>query len=198
MLLIYNMDSTSTNVQPERKKTNKKMKLKKKGIYNKNIINYRVHLNITELGNNIHQNLETKLKNSLEGKCTKDGYIKHDSIVLQTYSSGLIKGNTIVFDTVFECLICRPVEGMRIYECLVQNNTKAGIKAVTKEDNSPVIIFISRDQHYDNKSFSNVKAGDIIDVRVIGIRYELNDSYISVLGEYLEKKAPPKLVIKNK
>ena len=57
MLLIYNMDSTSTNVQPERKKTNKKMKLKKKGIYNKNIINYRVHLNITELGNNIHQNL---------------------------------------------------------------------------------------------------------------------------------------------
>ena len=191
------MDSSlSKHKHSERKHLKIKLK-KKKSIYNKNIINHRVHLNITEVGNNVHQNLESKLKNLLEGKCTKDGYIKHDSLVLQTYSSGLIKGNTIIFDTVFECLICRPVEGMIIYGCLVQNNTKAGIKAVTKDDISPVVVFISRDQHYSSKSFANVKDGDIIDVRVIGIRYELNDNYISVLGEYIEKAGAPKLVIKK-
>lgn len=191
------MDSSlSKHKRSERKYLKIKLK-RKKSIYNKNIINHRVHLNITEVGNNIHQNLESKLKNLLEGKCTKDGYIKHDSLVLQTYSSGLIKGNSIIFDTVFECLICRPVEGMIIYNCLVQNNTKAGIKAVTQDDISPVVVFISRDQHYSSKSFANVKAEDIIDVRVIGIRYELNDNFISVLGEYIEKTRAPKLVIKK-
>ena len=46
-----------------------------------------------------------------------------------------------------------------------------------------------------------IQAGDTIDIRVIGQRYELNDKYISVIGEYIPSKRPGKpnkLVFKDK
>ena len=159
----------------------------------KNILTYKIHLKITEIGNNIHDNIERKLQNNLEGKCTVEGYIKPASIKLLTYSSGLIESYYIIFETVFECLVCRPVEGMKIYNCIVKNNTKAGIRAEIKDNFSPVVIFVSRDHHYQSKYFSNVKEDDIITVRVIGIRYELNDKYISIIAKLMEPKKRPKI-----
>ena len=44
--------------------------------------------------------------------CTNDGFIKKDSIVLITYSSGFLENSNITFDVVFEAMIFRPVEGM--------------------------------------------------------------------------------------
>ena len=40
--------------------------------------------------------------------------------------------------------------------------------------------------------FSKVKAEEDITIKVIGIRYELNDENISVLGELRVKKRKPK------
>ena len=46
-----------------------------------------------------------------------------------------------------------------------------------------MVIFISRDHHYNHASFSSLKEGDIIKVKIIGHRFELYDEQISVLGE---------------
>ena len=46
----------------------------------------------------------------------------------------------------------------------------------------PVTIFLARDHHYNNKSFGKLAEGQRIYVKVIGQRFELNDSYISVIG----------------
>jgi hypothetical protein len=86
---------------------------------------------------------------------------------------------------VFECDVCFPVEGMLI-SCLAKNITKAGIRAESAFDTpSPIVVFIARDHHYNDESFSKVKEGDKIDVRVIGQRFELNDKYISIIGELI-------------
>ena len=88
----------------------------------------------------------------------------------------------------FECLICHPIEG-QIIKCKVENITRAGIRAIYfKETKSPITIFIARDHHYDNKYFSTIKEEDVILIKVIGIRYELNDETISVLGELKQQK----------
>lgn len=98
----------------------------------------------------------------------------------------------------FECLICRPVEG-QIIECIVKNITKAGIRAIYEsEEESPIIIFIARDHHYNNDYFTNIKENDKILVKVIGIRFELGDENISVLSEVkipTKKQARPKISI---
>ena len=71
--------------------------------------------------------------------------------------------------------------------CVAKNITKAGIKAeidtYSEEEKSPLIIFLARDHNYLIKKFSNININDKIRIRVIGQRFELNDEYISVLGE---------------
>lgn len=166
--------------------TKKKLKLRVKkisNIYSKNVINVKTLLSMNEIGNNVESLLLSKIRNSYEGKCTKEGFIKHNSVKMINYSSGLVQGNNINFEVVIQCYICKPVEGMVIKNCIVQNNTKAGIKASINEKNSPLVIFISRDHHYLNEEFSQLKEGDNINVRVIGVRYELNDTHISVIAE---------------
>ena len=45
-----------------------------------------------------------------------------------------------------------------IINCNVKNITKAGIRAeVDSEGQSPIVIFIARDHHYNNKQFNELK-----------------------------------------
>lgn len=158
-----------------------------KSIYNKNILTRKVHMNINEIGSNLQQNLERKLVSMLEEKCAVEGFIKKNSINLLTYSSGTVGHRNIEFNTSFECLVCKPVEGMIVANCIVKNNTKAGIRAELKDENpSPLIIFVSRDHNYKNENFSKVNENDIIRVKIIGIRYELNDTSICAIAELVE------------
>jgi len=141
-------------------------------------------MNINEIGSNLQQNLEKTLVSMLEEKCAVEGFIKKNSIKLLTYSSGTVGHKNIEFNTSFECLVCKPVEGMIVSNCIVKNNTKAGIRAVLNDETqSPLIIFVSRDHNYKNESFSKVNENDIITVKIIGIRYELNDTSISAIAE---------------
>ncbi len=157
------------------------------GIYMKNIITKKIRLPFTSIGENLKENIEQFLRLKVEGKCIDEGYIKPNSIKIVSYSAGVILGNDVVFDVLLECLVCRPVEGMR-FRAMVKNVTKAGIRAEINEVKSPVVVFIARDHHYKSKGFGELKEGDDINVRVIGIRYELNDEYISIIGELVEKK----------
>ena len=104
----------------------------------------------------------------------------------------------VVFDVSFECDICHPVEGQLI-KCQVQNITRAGIKAVyVKEKKSPIIVFIARDHHYSNEGFNKLKENDNITIKVIGIRYELNDEFISIIADLDDRKVKrPKITINN-
>ncbi len=174
------------------------------GVYMKNIITRKVCLPFTSIGSNIKENIEEYLKSEIEGKCIDEGYIRPNSINIVSYSAGSIKGNNVTFDVMLECLVCRPVEGMR-FRAMVKNITKAGIRAEINEAKSPIVVFVARDHHYKSKEFARLKEGDDINVRVIGIRYELNDEYISIIGELVEKKKirfkkkpKPKIIIDGK
>ena len=170
------------------------------------LLSRKLQVSFNKLGKNIKEILEKLIKKEIEGKCTIEGFVKSNSTKLLTYSSGVIFENKVEFDVVFECLVCCPVEGMLI-KCNVKNKTQAGIRALIDEDKSPVVVYLSRDHHYNNKYFNTVKENDEITIRVIGQRYELNDEQVSVIGEIIEPKADkytpdkfkprPKLVIQE-
>jgi 16S rRNA G966 N2-methylase RsmD len=172
------------------------------GIYTSMMITQKAFLSILNVGDNIKQTLEKYISQNIEGKCIAEGYIKPGSTKIVSYSSGELNGTDVVFEVIFECLVCCPVEGMHI-ECMVKNITEtAGIRAETDETPSPLVIYIARDHHFNNPQFSKVKIGDKIKVRVIGQRYELNDKYISIIAELLEDKKervrkPRKLIISD-
>lgn len=176
----------------------------KNNIFIPNVLTKHVFISINNIGGNLSDVLLKTVTKKYEGKCIDEGYIKNDSIRIITYSSGqIIEGTSIKFEIVFECLICFPVEGMQI-ECVAANITKAGIKAILPSytnDTSPLIIFIARDHEYKSEQFALIKENMVINVKVIGQRFELNDTFISVIAELLKPKKKavkkPKLILED-
>jgi DNA-directed RNA polymerase subunit E'/Rpb7 len=157
------------------------------GVYIRSILTQKVILHIKEIGRNVKQNLEQKIVSKNEGRCITEGFIRPNSVKIISYSSGLVNSENIEFQTVFECMICHPIEGQLI-ECIAKTVTKAGIHAevVTENDIVPVTVFIARDHHNTNKHFATIKENANLSVRVIGVRFELNDPYICVIGQLLD------------
>lgn len=179
------MESVSKPAQQKIKRRDARLQ----SIYSRCLITRSIVLPITAVGKNIRETIEENIKASFEGKCIVEGYIKNNSSKIVTHSSGLIiKGNLISFEVVFECDICFPVEGMLV-SCIAKNITKAGIRAESATDvPSPIVVFVTKDHHYNSAYFSEVQEGDKINVRVIGQRFELNDKYISIIGELVKEK----------
>ncbi len=150
------------------------------GLYMLSVLTRKVKVPFDLVGGNIREILQKKLARYNEGKCSVEGYIKNNSIRILKYSSGYLENNYVVFDVVFECLICNPVEGMKI-KVKVINITKAGIRCISTEDISPIDVFVARDHNFKHREYNKVKVDDIIDVKVIGQRFEINDETISVL-----------------
>ena len=177
-------------------------KITNDNIYSNTLITKKIEIPLKHIGANIKEYISHKMSQQMEGKCSVEGYIKPNTINIITYSSGLIHNNKIIFDVTFECLICFPVENMLI-KCVVKNITKAGIRAELPETPTPLVAFLERDHHYkNNEYFSTVKENDEINVKIIGQRFELNDTSISVIGEIIapekqrkNKNKKPKLII---
>lgn len=160
------------------------------GVYIQSLLTMKVVLPIIEVGKNMKENLEKIISKRNEGKCIAEGFIRPGSIKVIRYSSGNVSGSNVEFETVFECMICHPVEGMLI-ECDVKTITKAGIHAEVTDNVGavPITAFIARDHHFNDRAFSEIKENAKIVVRVIGTRYELNDPYICVIGKLVDKKS---------
>lgn len=159
-------------------------------IYAKSMLTSRILVPMSEVGKNIKSLLEREIRTNIEGKCIAEGFIRPGSVVIKSYSAGIVKNENVEFTVVYECDICHPVEGMLI-ECTVKTITKAGIHAKVDDrvnEIEPITVFIARDHHFSNKYFSTIKEGEKITARVIGIRYELNDKCIYTIAELVRPK----------
>lgn len=149
-------------------------------LYQSAILTRELRIPMTQVGGNIIQMMESILRKH-EGKCAEEGYIKKGTIKIVHYSCGVIKGIDVFIQVVFECKITHPLIGQPL-KCIVESNTKAGIKARLDSNESPFIIFLARDHHYQHVTFSQLKEGDALNVKVIGKRYEINDAKISIMA----------------
>lgn len=196
------MEAVSKPIQFKKRRSDKLQT-----IYSRCLLTRKIILPINVIGKNLDQVIEDYINNNFEGKCIVEGYVKPGSSKIIRYSCGVIeRGNSIVIEVVFECDTCFPVEGMLI-SCLVKNVVKAGIRAESTTDvPSPVVVFVARDHHFDIHQFNEIQVGDTINVRIIGQRFELNDKYVSIIGELVKEKdyvqkqkqhAKPRLVFED-
>ena len=155
---------------------------KQDNIYTRILLTKKISLNYKDINSELYNRIQDKIAKNIEGLCIDEGYVKLGSVKLISYSSGELYSKFVVFTVIYECLVANPVESM-IFDCIVKSITKVGIRAELQEHISPFIIFIARDHHYNNEMFSKIEVDDIINVRIIGQRYELNDKFISVIAE---------------
>jgi DNA-directed RNA polymerase subunit E'/Rpb7 len=171
-----------------------------RSVYSPCQITKNIILPITAIGKNLLQTLETTITKIVGGKCIVEGYVKPGTIRVITFSSGIVKGENVVFDVVFNCEVCYPVSGM-ILNCIAKNITKAGIRAESSdEQSSPFVLFIARDHYYASDYFNSIEENEKFIARVIAQRFELNDRYVSIIAELVppkegKKESKPRLVL---
>lgn len=171
-----------------------------KSVYTTCQITKNIILPITSIGKNLQETIEKTIASMVEGKCIVEGFVKTNSVRVITFSSGIVKGDNIVFDVVFECEVCFPVAGMKL-NCIAKNITKAGIRAESSDETpSPFVLFVARDHFYASDYFNSIEENEKFVARVIAQRFELNDKYVSIFGELvplrdLKKESKPKLIL---
>jgi DNA-directed RNA polymerase subunit E'/Rpb7 len=152
-------------------------------LYVKSIIHHKISVPFVNIGKNMEYYFKKHAVRYIEGKCRKEGFIRPNSIKVISYSTGLLQADNVVYDVVFSADVCYPCEDM-IIKCKIINITKIGIRAIISEVYNPIVLFISR-EHNASKNFEDYEEGNVINIKVIGHRFELNDEYISVIGEII-------------
>ena len=156
-------------------------------VYSTSLNTIKIECDIEAINTSLLTNLENQIKFQVEGKCIPEGYVKPDSVKIISNSSGLLSGDKVKFEVVYQCLVCFPVSGM-LLNCKALNITKAGIRAEdANEKPSPYVLFIAKDHFYDQDKFLSINENSTFIARVIGQRFEINDSFISIIGEVVKK-----------
>jgi DNA-directed RNA polymerase subunit E'/Rpb7 len=152
-------------------------------VYSPCQITKNVVLPMNSIGKNLQQTLEQTIAKMVEGKCIVEGYVKTRSIKVITFSSGIVKGSTVIFNVVFNCEVCYPVSGMRV-NCIAKDITKAGIRAESSDEQpSPFVLYIARDHYFESDYFNSIEENEKFVARVIAQRIELNDKFVSIIAE---------------
>jgi DNA-directed RNA polymerase subunit E'/Rpb7 len=154
----------------------------KKSLYTLSRITKKVVIPMKCVGATLVKTFEDVISAQIGGKCIVEGYVKPNTIRAVTYSSGVIKGDNIEFEVVFNCEIFYPVAGMNL-NCIAKEITKAGIRAESSdEDPSPFVLFVAKDHFFNDEYFNSIKPDDRFIANVIGIRFELDDEKISIIA----------------
>lgn len=174
----YNLDNNKMDPLFERRKLSKK-----------------VHIYSKFLQKNIQTSILAQLKMNLEGRCSSEGFIQPNSIVIVNYSLGranYIKGG-VDYEVEFQADICLPHNG-QIFKAPVTVKSKIGIHAETP----PIKVLIPRDLHIGNEQFEDIKVGDTIEFEVMGNTFKQQDKDIVVLGKLVSntKEEPEEITEK--
>lgn len=154
-------------------------------IFSEQICSKKISISPSELNNNkdIDALICDKIKNSIGNRCINEGYVDKDTIKIIRRSIGKINAihfnGNINYNVEYVANICNPYKNMKINNCEVKNINKMGIMAINK----PLNIVIARQHHEDQEGFDEIKIGDKISIIIIGLRYELNDKEITVVGK---------------
>ena len=174
-------------------------------IFYRVLLNDRIKIEPKYLSKDYRNYLLTRLKDMLEGICSKHGYIKEGSIEIYKVAPGNIEliglNGSVVFDVYYYADICNPLIG-NVLKATVTNVNKFGILA---ESASILEIIIAKNSvnitHDSGVDLERVQIGHQIMVEVIGKKFELNDKKISIVGKIVSgastSSTKPKKVIKE-
>ncbi len=162
----------------------------------KKIIQYaKIQLKPYQLNSDIEQNMEINLRNKVEKKCNKYGYI--DKIYqITNYEDGEMKRENlsgfIDYKVTYECKLCIPIENTLIVAKILSINQE-----LIMASNGPIIIFIPKnnvdtniwkyDSNFINKKTDKpIVLNDLVKILIMKTKINQNDTQIKVIGKILD------------
>ena len=129
--------------------------------------------------------LLNKLKEKVEGRCSRHGYVVPASLQLLSRSLGIAEKGRFTADFLFvikaQGKVYNPPEGMIVEGEVVQKN-KMGLYVILEE---AIRIMIPRDLHIGSVEFDEVELGDRIRIEIKKSRFQTNDTHILSIGQFL-------------
>lgn len=126
-----------------------------------------------------------KLKTSLEGKCSRHGYVLPGTLELLSRSMGSAEKGRFTSDFLYyikaQGKVLNPPDGFQI-EGEVARKNKMGLYVII---NNAIRIMIPRDLHIGNEEFDQIQIGDVVRVEIKKSRFQVNDTHILSIGQYL-------------
>jgi DNA-directed RNA polymerase subunit E'/Rpb7 len=163
------------------------------------LLDEKIKLEPRFITNNFKEELLKRLKEKLEGKCTRHGYIRINSIDIYKITPGIIElislNGNIQYKIYFHADVCNPMLGS-VIKAKVMKINKFGILAdagyndpVTDEFLNIIEIIIAKNSVniISDIDLETVNVGDNIRVEIIGKKYELNDKHISIVGKIVSE-----------
>jgi DNA-directed RNA polymerase subunit E'/Rpb7 len=167
--------------------------LTKNDIYFYTQIKKRISLNPRYLDENFPAYIEKILKNNVEGKCIKEGYVVPNTVIILKRSIGNMNNNQFNGNIIFDITI-----GAKVCNIPVNSVIKASVKKINKlgilAELGPLMIIVPKEIHQDKEPFSKINISDEIDLLVIGKTFHLNSNIISIYAK-LNSEVRKKVVI---
>ena len=167
--------------------------LTKNEIYFYTQIKKRISLNPRYLDENFPAYIEKIVKNNVEGKCIKEGYVVPNTVIILKRSIGNMNNNQFNGNITFDITI-----GAKVCNIPVNSVIKASVKKINKlgilAELGPLMIIVPKEIHQNKEPFSKINIGDDIDLLVIGKTFNLNSKVISIYAK-LNSEVRKKVVI---
>ena len=126
-----------------------------------------------------------KLKLQIEGKCSKHGYLVPGSLELLSRSIGYSEKGRFTGDFLYyikaQGRVYNPPDGTIVEGEVIRKN-KMGLYVIVQE---AIKVMIPRDLHIGNEEFDTVEIGEKIRIEIKKSRFQMNESHILSVGEYL-------------
>lgn len=154
-------------------------------LFTKSLITATVQLSMYRIDSGIAYTLFSTLKQKVEGKCIKQGFVRPNSVELFSYSPGVVKNEFVVFDTVYYADVCYPMVG-QVVHCTIKSITKGGLHMFVRDEESntcPVIVFVSAEYHRDIDFDTQFRPNQKVAAEIIGIKFQLNDRSITAIAK---------------
>jgi DNA-directed RNA polymerase subunit E'/Rpb7 len=148
-------------------------------IYFHTQINRRVSLNPRFLDVDFAKYIEKIVKNNVEGRCIREGYVVPGTTIVLERSMGNLNNNQFNGNIIYDVKI-----GVKICNIPVNSVVKAPIIKMNKlgllAELGPLMIIVPKEIHTNKDAFKDIKIGDEIELLIIGKTFELNSKKISV------------------
>ena len=148
-------------------------------IYFHTQINRRVSLSPRFLDLDFAKYIEKIVKNNVEGRCIREGYVVPGTTIVLERSMGNLNNNQFNGNIIYDVKI-----GVKICNIPVNSVVKAPIIKINKlgllAELGPLMIIVPKEIHSNKDAFKDIKIGDEIELLIIGKTFELNSKKISV------------------
>lgn len=166
-------------------------------IYFHTQINRRVSLNPRFLDVDFAKYIEKIVKNNVEGRCIREGYVVPGTTIVLERSMGNLNNNQFNGNIIYDVKI-----GVKICNIPVNSVVKAPIIKMNKlgllAELGPLMIIVPKEIHSNKDAFKDIKIGDEIELLIIGKTFELNSKKISVYARLSTAGAQKMKVVARK